>query len=148
MKPLLILLTSFILVLAVLFFSDNIDSYKLAGNISMAIMLIFTAIGHFAFPKGMTMMLPPSFPAKYFWVYGTGIIELAAAAGLLIPSLRHITAILLIIFFILILPANIYAAVRRVDYQKATYNGPGTNYLWFRIPMQALLILWVYFFSF
>jgi len=148
MKPLLVLLISFIVTLAVLFFSDNISNYGLAGNIAMAVMLLFTAIGHFAFPKGMALMLPGFVPAKYFWVYATGIIEIAAAAGLLIESIRPVAAVLLIIFFILILPANIYAATKRVNYQKATYDGPGISYLWFRIPMQILLILWVCFFNF
>lgn len=46
----------------------------------------------------------------------TGIIEIAAATGLFIPGLSVVTGWLLIVFFILILPANIYAAVKHVDY--------------------------------
>ena len=45
---------------------------------------------------------------------------------------------------VLALPANIYAAIKRVDYQKATFNGSGANYLWFRIPLQILFIVWMY----
>jgi len=34
--------------------------------------------------------------------------------------------------------------MNRVDYQDPSGEGPGKRYLWFRVPMQVLLILWVY----
>ena len=68
----------------------------------MSVMLLFTAIGHFAFPRGMMMMLPPFISFRLALVYITGIIEIMAAIGLQIPNLRNLTAVLLIIFFILI----------------------------------------------
>jgi len=114
---------------------------------SLSAMLMFTAIAHFAFTKGMEMMLPTFIPYKTEVVYLTGIIELAAAIGILIPSFRAIMAMLLITFFFLILPANIYAAIKHIDYQKATFNGSGLNYLWFRIPLQILFIVWAYIFA-
>src|SRR5690606_38325732 len=78
-------------------------------------------------------------------VYLTGVVEIAAAAGLLVPRLRRLTAWLLIVFFILVLPANIYAALEHVDYQNATFDGQGPSYLWFRIPLQLFFIIWIYF---
>jgi len=90
------------------------------------------------------MMLPDFIPFKAEVVYLTGIIEIAAAIGLFIPNIRIVTAWLLIVFFILILPANIYAAIKHIDYQKATFDGNGPSYLWFRIPLQILFISWAY----
>lgn len=113
----------------------------------MSAMLLFTAIGHFAFPKGMSMMIPKIIPLKTMFVYLTALIEIAAAVGLMVPSFRHISAILLIVFFICILPANINAAVNKVDFEKGTYTGSGLNYLWFRIPLQVLFIAWIVYFS-
>jgi len=113
----------------------------------MSIMLLFTAIGHFAYSTGMSMMLPRIIPFKKEIVYLTGFIEIAAAIGLLIPQLRHITSILLIIFFIAILPANIHAAINKVDYQKGTNEGNDEKYLWFRIPLQLFFIGWVWYFG-
>ena len=89
-------------------------------------------------------MLPDFIPYKTATIYLTGIIEIAAAIGLFIPSFSVITAWLLITFFILILPANIYAAIKHIDYQKATLDGNGLTYLWFRIPLQILFIVWTY----
>jgi len=52
-----------------------------------------------------------------------------AGIGLLIPSLRGTLAWLLILFFVLLLPANIKAAIKHVDNQKGTFEGNGMNYL-------------------
>jgi uncharacterized membrane protein len=147
MKPLLVLIAVFtVSIIGLRLFTKEWD-YVLAGNIAMMAMLLFTAVGHFAFTNGMMLMLPDFIPAKKLLVYLTGVIEAAAAIGLLIISLREITAILLIVFFTLLLPANIYAAARRVDYQKGTYEGQGLSYLWFRVPLQLFFIAWVYYFS-
>jgi uncharacterized membrane protein len=113
----------------------------------MSAMLLLTSIGHFKFGKGMSMMLPPFIPFRLAIVYLTGVIEAAAAGGLLVSATRHLTAILLIIFFILILPANIYAAIKKVDFEKGTYGGKGLQYLWFRVPLQLFFIAWVWYFG-
>jgi uncharacterized membrane protein len=110
-------------------------------------MLLVTAIGHFLYPAGMALMLPDFIPFKKEVIYLTGIIEVAAAIGLLIPRFQKLTAWLLILFFVMILPANIYAAIHHVNLTTATYDGSGLNYLWFRIPLQVLFIAWVYYFA-
>jgi uncharacterized membrane protein len=97
--------------------------------------------------KGMMMMMPPPIPFKKQLVVLTGVIEIAAGIALLFRPYRELAAILLIIFFLLILPANIYAAIKRVNFQKASFDGPGPGYLWFRIPMQIFFIAWICYFS-
>jgi len=144
MMPLIVLLATFSLSLLILRWIRHQFLYALAGRIAMSVMLLFTAVGHFAFTEGMAMMLPPFVPYKQEVVYFTGLVEIAAAFGLLIPRFRLVTAWLLIVFFILVLPANIYAAIEHVDYQHASLDGNGPVYLWFRIPLQAFFIIWVY----
>lgn len=144
MKPLIILLSAFTVCLLITkIFHENFE-FALSGRIAMSTMLLFTAVGHFAFTKGMSLMLPDFIIFKIETVYLTGIIEIVAAIGLFIPSVRILTAWLLIAFFILILPANIYAAIKHIDYQKGTFDGNGLTYLWFRIPLQILFIVWTY----
>ncbi len=145
MKPFIVLLISFLFAFFAIKIFAHRNDFALSARIGMSVMLVFTAIGHFAFPKGMCMMLPDFIPFKLPLVYLTGIIEIAAAFGLQISGMVSTTGLLLIVFFILILPANIYAALRRVDYQKATNDGKGLPYLWFRIPLQIFYIAWVYF---
>ncbi|WP_133272127.1 DoxX family protein [Hymenobacter radiodurans] len=147
MKPLLVLLGVFGLLAAGTYFWQGYVNVVLAGNGAMAAMLLFTGAAHFAFTKGMMGMLPDFLPAKKAWVLATGVLEIVAAVGLLLPALRPLTAWLLIAFFILILPGNIIAARRHLNYQTGTLDGPGLRYLWFRIPLQLFFIYWTWTFS-
>ena len=144
MKPLLVLLLSFtISIFAVKIIKKEYD-FALAARIAMSTMLVFTAIGHFVFTKGMAMMIPTFIPFKEGFVYLTGLFEILIAVGLLIPRFKYISGWALLIFLVLMLPANIYAAINHVNYQKGTFDGNGLTYLWFRIPLQILFIVWTY----
>ncbi|SDH03529.1 DoxX family protein [Mucilaginibacter sp. P25] len=147
MKVLLVLIIGFILttVISRLFVDDwNI---MLSGNIAMMLMLWFTSLGHFMFTKGMVMMMPAFIPFKGALVYLTGIMEIVLGALLVVNATRHIAGIILLVLFVVMLPANINAAMKHVDLEKATYDGSGTGYLWFRIPLQILFIAWILYFS-
>ncbi|MGV3509276.1 MAG: DoxX family protein [Sphingobacteriaceae bacterium] len=144
MKPLIVLLVSFIVSLLIIKAIRGQYQFALSARIAMAIMLMFTSIAHFLFNKGMAMMMPDFIPYKEGIVYLTGFIEIIAAIGLLVPGFRSITGWLLIVFFVMLLPANIYAALRHINYEKATFDGNGLSYLWFRIPLQFVFIVWVY----
>lgn len=146
MKPLIVLISAFVLCLGVTYIIGNVD-VDVSGRAAMSLMLAFTAMGHFKFADGMAMMLPAFVPAKKQIVLATGVIEIAAAIGLLVSSTIKITGILLIVFFVLILPANIYAAVKKVNLESENYTGKGIDYLWFRIPEQIFFIAWISFFS-
>ena len=144
MKPLIVLLLSFAISLFVIRIIKREYNFSLSARIAMSIMLLFTAIGHFAFTKGMSMMIPKFIPLKEIFVYLTGVFEIILALGLLIPKLKNISGWVLIIFLLLMLPANIYASINNVNYQKGTFDGKGLAYLWFRIPLQILFIIWAY----
>lgn len=144
MKPLIVLLVAFAISLMVLIIIRKKYEFAMAGRIALSAMLLFTSMGHFAFTEGMTMMLPPFIPFKTGIVYFTGIVEILAAIGILIRKTRVFTGWMLIIFFVLILPANIHAAINHIDYQNATTSGNGMAYLWFRVPLQLLFIVWTY----
>ncbi|MCA6068150.1 DoxX family protein [Chryseobacterium sp. RG1] len=148
MKLLVILFATFILALLGTKIFQGSWNFLFSGNLGMAVFIIFTGLSHFKFQKGMAMMIPDFIPAKMFWVYFTGIIEIAAGVGLMIPSIREITAILLIIFYVLVFVANINSSKKKINIFKANYTGPGMNYLYQeRIPMQLILIAWTWYFG-
>jgi uncharacterized membrane protein len=148
MKLLTILFVTFILALLGTKVFQGIWDFLFSGNLGMTVFIIFTGLSHFKFQKGMAMMIPDFIPAKMFWVYCTGIIEIAAGIGLMIPSIREITAILLIIFYVLVFVANINSSQKKINIFKADYTGPGMNYLYKeRIPMQIILIVWTWYFG-
>ncbi len=120
--------------------------FELSGKIALAGTMATTGLFHFIWTKGMILMMPAFLPAKKMLVYITGILEILVAPGLLIPVTTRITAILLIIFLVLILPSNIEGARKKVNLSKGDFTGPGLNYLWQRIPIQLVLIGWTYWF--
>jgi uncharacterized membrane protein len=143
--PEIILIVVFTLSLFIIKRSKGTFEIAVAARIGMAAMLIVTGIAHFAFTKGMAMMLPSFVPQRGMVIYATGVLEFAAAAGILLPGFRVKAGWLLIIFFILLLPANIYAAMNHINLKTAAYDGDGPAYLWFRIPLQLFFIAWVYY---
>lgn len=145
MAPLIVLIGSFLFILIYLLIKNKKPDLRSSGRIAMGILLLFTAIGHFRYTEGMEEMIP-LLPDKKMWVILTGMIEVAAGLAILMDWQPRRIGWLLIIFFILILPANIYAAVYRINYQDPAVSGPGISYLWFRIPLQILFILWTYIF--
>lgn len=148
MKLLTILFVTFILSLLGTKIFQGDWNFLFSGNLGMAAFVIFTGLAHFKFQRGMEMMIPDFIPVKMFCVYFTGIIEIAAGIGLMIPSIREITAILLIVFYFLVFLANINSAKKKVNLFKADYTGPGMSYLYQqRIPMQIILIVWTWYFG-
>lgn len=148
MKLLTILFATFVLALAGTKIFDGDWNFLFSGNLGMAVFIIFTGLSHFKFQKGMAMMIPEFIPAKMFWVYITGVIEIAAGIGLMIPSIRELTAVLLIIFYVLVFIANINSSKKNINIFKADFTGPGMSYLYKeRIPMQIILIAWTWYFG-
>ena len=144
MKPLFVLVFTFVISALILKLIYVQVDYQLAARIAMAIMMVFTAIGHFTYSKGMAEMIPGFIPLKLTVVYATGFLEIFLAIGSLLPRFQVISGWILIVFFVLILPANIRAAIKHINYQTGELNGSGLSYLWFRIPLQIIFILWVY----
>lgn len=145
MTLLIFLFGSFVLFfLANKFLLKNRFSLSFIGRFGMAVMLTVTGIAHFVSPGFMVEMMPDFLPMKLEIVYLTGVLELLAVAGLLLDSTSKLTAMMVIVFFICILPANINGAMKHVQF--GGMQG-GLAHLWFRIPMQILFILWTYYFG-
>lgn len=121
----------------------HFDAHGLAAA-GLGMVFIFTGIGHFVQTASMAQMLPPWVSKRELLVYLTGGLELAMAAGFLIPCSRRFTgwvaAALLVLFF----PVNIYAAVNRIPMGGHAW---GPVYLLIRTPLQAIILFWVYWFT-
>lgn len=148
MKLLSILFSVFIIALLATKIIQGEWNWNFSGNLGMTVFIIFTGFSHFKFQKGMALMIPDFIPYKMFWVYFTGVLEIAAGIGLMIPQLRETTAILLIVFYVVVFIANINSSKKRINIFKADYTGPGMKYLYKeRIPMQIILIVWTWYFG-
>jgi uncharacterized membrane protein len=145
MAPLFILLFSFLLLHAMnrVFMNASypVDSI---GRVAMAIMLVFTAVGHFAKTDLMVDMMPDFVPFKTTLVYLTGVFEAIGAVMLCVKRFSRQGSWLLIIFLMAVLPANIVGSLKEVALGGMEY---GTAYLYFRIPLQLFFIWWIYYFG-
>ena len=145
MAPLIFLLATFaVLFLVNKYLLGKHLSISVLGRISMAVMLVVTGISHFTNTAEMIEIMPDFVPAKREVVYLTGVIELLAVIGLLLDRTAWITSILLIIFFLCVLPANIAGSLKSVQYGGMEY---GPWYLLFRVPLQIFFIWWVWYFG-
>ena len=145
MAPLIFLLATFgVLYLANRFVLGGRMSLSFIGRASMAVMLTVTGISHFTNTQPMVDMMPEFMPAKRELIYFTGVCELAAVIGLLWNRTSRLASVLLVIFFVLVLPANIAGSLKSVKFGGMEY---GPLYLLFRIPLQLFFIWWVWFFG-
>jgi uncharacterized membrane protein len=145
MAPLIVLIVCFgITGLINKFLLKDRLSLSYIGRLSLAIMLIFTGIGHFAKTDLMIEMLPDMIPFKKETVYFTGFIEIMASIGLLTQKFAKLTSLMLIVFFLAILPANIIGSIKVVELGGMS---KGVNYLYFRLPLQIFFIIWAYYFG-
>ena len=145
MAPLVILLVTF----GVFYLLDRFAlkgrlGLSFVGRASMAVMLIATGVSHFTNTDDLVAIMPDIVPAKRELVYFTGICELLSVPGLLWTKTAKLTSVFLLIFFVLILPANIAGSLKQVQFGGMEY---GPLYLLFRIPLQILFIWWVWYFG-
>lgn len=125
------------------------DTWSASAAHAMAVMLVLTASAHFV-PASVTVMpnhadlvrmVPPVVPFPGAMVYLTGLLELFGAVGLALTETRWAAGAGLAALYVLLLPANIYAAIADVPFQ-----GDAPTPLAQRILEQTLYIaiaLWV-----
>lgn len=117
--------------------------YGLKTNLRMMLSIGMVIIGamHFIHPEPFARIVPDWLPYPFAFVYGSGLIEIIAGAGLFFPSVSQISAWTLILLFICVFPANWYQATHNIPVSGLPHDPP---LIWLRIPMQALLISWAY----
>jgi uncharacterized membrane protein len=115
-----------------------------AAAVGLGILFVFTGIGHFVQTEPMAQMLPGWVPQRVLLVYLTGLLEFAIVAGFFVPKFRRFTGWIAAIILVLFFPANIYAAFNHVPMGGHAW---GPVYLLVRAPLQAIILLWVYWFA-
>lgn len=106
----------------------------------MALLYIAAGVNHFIMPEFYVPMIP-FLPFPYEVVLITGIMEITLGAGLLIPRYARMFAWYLVVFLILIFPANIYMALHYPDFKVSAVVAYG------RLPVQLVLIGWAYIYT-
>jgi uncharacterized membrane protein len=115
-----------------------------AAVIGLALLFAFTAIGHFIDTESMTQMLPSWVPERGLLVYLTGVLEFAVAIGFLMEGSRRFTGWAASLMLVLFFPVNVYAALNHIPMGGHAW---GPVYLLIRAPLQAIILLWIYWFA-
>jgi uncharacterized membrane protein len=112
------------------------------SRLALAALFIGAGAMHFINPGPFVAIVPPFLPAPRLLVFVSGVAEIAGGVGLLWPRTRKLAALGLIALLVAVFPANIYGAVHGMQFRGAPVP---TWLLWARLPLQPLLIAWVYF---
>ncbi|OGB26689.1 MAG: hypothetical protein A3I66_03905 [Burkholderiales bacterium RIFCSPLOWO2_02_FULL_57_36] len=115
-----------------------------AAALGLGILFIFTGIGHFAQTGPMVQMLPSWVPERELLVYLSGFLEFAIAIGFFIPRFRRLAGLSAALVLVLFFPVNVYAVFNHVPMGGHAW---GPVYLLIRAPLQAIILVWVYWFT-
>ncbi len=104
----------------------------------IAATFIGAGVMHFVRPRPFVEIVPPFLPNALLLVYLSGAAEILGGIGVLVPSLRVWAGWGLIALLVAVFPANIYMALAPAKF------GIAPVWLWLRLPLQFVLIAWVW----
>ena len=112
-----------------------------ASRALLAVMFIAAGVNHLVSPAAYVAIMPPFLPWPEALVYISGVAEIAGGVGILFRRTRWAAAVWLIALLVAVFPANVYGALHGME-----LGGRAVPawLLWTRLPLQAVLIAWVY----
>ena len=105
----------------------------------LAALFVAAGVNHFINPGPYVRIVPPYLPAAEALVFWSGVFEVLGGVGLLIRPVSRFAAWGLIALLVAVFPANLNMALHPADF--ATIPA---WVLWARLPLQAVLIAWVW----
>lgn len=109
--------------------------------IFLSALFVFAGAMHFVIPAAYASIIPGWVPFPFEMVYVTGVAEIAGGIGLLLERFRRAAAIGLIMLLIAVFPANVEMLK---DAIAGNASGLYQTLLFLRLPLQPLLIVWIY----
>lgn len=120
---------------------NPLKKFRDNARVATGITFIFTGMSHFIMPGKFMEMMPPALPFPLALIYISGFFEILGGLGLMLPLTKRSAATGLILLLLAVFPANIFVAVNNVQLG-GFMNYP--VYQWLRLPMQLVLISWVW----
>jgi uncharacterized membrane protein len=111
----------------------------MAPHVRLGAFFLIAGSLHFLRPKPYVAIVPDALPRKREIVFASGVAELAGGAGVLVPGTRRLAGWWLIATLLAIFPANVNMAVNAERFRVVP-----EPLLWVRLPLQGLLIRWVW----
>ncbi|PAU95284.1 hypothetical protein CK503_03560 [Aliifodinibius salipaludis] len=108
----------------------------------LAALFLITGILHFVKPKLFTGIMPDYIPYHLMMVYVSGAAEVLGGLGILFERTQVWAGWGLILLLVAVFPANINMTVESI--QKSGYTSLYSMVTILRLPLQFVLIYWVY----
>jgi uncharacterized membrane protein len=96
---------------------------------------------HFIRPEFYLRIVPPYVPWHLAMVRVSGFFEILGGLGLLVPKTRRMATWGLIALLVAVFPANLYMATNPIE---AGADSIAPVFRWGRLPLQLLLIWWLF----
>ncbi len=111
-------------------------------RVILSLLFIVAGVNHFLAVGFYVRMMPSYLPWHIGLVYLSGVAEIALGALLLIPRTSALAAWGLIALMVSVFPANLQMALH-----PETFAEFPQAVLWLRLPLQAVLIAWAYWYT-
>ncbi|MBI5172302.1 MAG: DoxX family protein [Candidatus Melainabacteria bacterium] len=105
----------------------------------IAALFLFAGVNHFTQPALFLKAMPPWLPWHLPLVHISGVFEILGAIGMLVTKTRPYAAYGLVLLLIAVFPANLHMALN-----PNTFPAIPVALLYGRLPLQLVLIAWVY----
>lgn len=99
---------------------------------------------HFVRPRAYEAIVPPSVPRHREVVLASGVAELAGAAAMIPAQSRQLARWWLIGVLVAVFPANVHMAISPEKVKGLDLDRIPRWALWARLPLQPLMVLWVW----
>jgi len=101
--------------------------------------MIVAGLNHFRDPDVYLGIMPPWLPAHGSLVFWSGVAEVVAGVGVLLPALRRAAGWFAIAVLLAVFPANVWMALDPSIWPEV----PGWA-RWARLPIQGVFIWWAW----
>lgn len=103
----------------------------------LAALFVVAGVGHFVARDFYVALIPPYLPWPVALVYVSGVAEIIGGFGVLIRPVRRLAGWGLLVLLLAVFPANLHAAWHG-------FRSAPDWLLWLRLPLQFVLMAWVY----
>jgi uncharacterized membrane protein len=111
------------------------------SRLALALFFVLAGALHFIAPAPYLAIMPSSVPLPAAMIALSGIAEIVGGLGVLFRSTRRAAGVWLIALLIAVFPANVYAISTGMVIAD---NAVPAWMLWARLPLQLVLIFWVW----
>jgi len=130
--------------------TNTLERLKRPLRYLMGLLYIGAGVTHFRAPEVYARIVPPQFPRPVALVYLSGLAEIVLGTGVLFKRTRRQSAWGLVALLLAVFPANVYMATSGMaaDMVPDWARDFAQLAAWIRLPLQAVLMRWAWWYTY